>query len=241
MKILNCHLIGRFGNCAIQYCAARGIAEEFGAQLRTPAWVGQKIFQLNDPPIQEQSSVKSDEHNLVATDGICDLHSYCQNQTACDFYSRSDVKRWFVWRPEILKLLHENVSTPCVLVHLRHGDYKELNYPMVSKEGAVKFLKSIGEDYYNIISEEVPTVCGKFQNELAWVPDFWKLVNAEILLRGNSSFSFFAAILAQESQVVYSPVIDGLKGGSEYEVEWRLGNSAKLADLPFITEMNLRP
>lgn len=243
MKILNAHLIGRFGNQVLTYLCARGIAEEFGAQLRTSPWPGQRIFQLNEPPIQEQSDVKSDENNLVASDeGICDFQSYAQNQKAVDFYSRSDVKRWLVWRPEILHLLHENVATPCVVIHLRRGDYKNSSgYPLISKECAVEFLKSIGEDYYNVVSDEVPTVCGKFTEDLAWLPDFWKLMNAEILVRANSSFSFCAHLLANDTQRVFSPIIDNAIGGHENEVEFVEGNHPKLSTLPMCSDLHLRP
>jgi len=108
-------------------------------------------------------------------------------------------------------------------------------------DAAFAFLKSIGADYYNIISDEMPTVCGKFPGDLAWLPDFWKLVNAGILLRGNSSFSYLAAILAADSQIVYSPRIDGLKGGEEHDVAYELGNHCRMADLPFITDIHLKP
>lgn len=231
------------GNQALTYLCAKAIALEFGAELRTPSWIGQKVWQLNDPPIQERADVMSTEDNLVpAANGVVDFRSYAQNQTAADFYSRHEVKEWLRWRPEILNLIHqENIATPCVVIHLRRGDYRNSAYPLISKQCAVDFLKGIGEDYYNIISDDLPTVSGKFTGDVSWLPDFWKLVNAEILLRGNSSFSYVAALLASESQTVYSPRIDGKAGGAEVDCAWEAGNHCRLADLPFITDMHVRP
>jgi hypothetical protein len=62
-----------------------------------------------------------------------------------------------------------------------------------------------------------------------------------VLFRGNSSMSWWAHAASPVAQRVFSPVITGLAGGVEHDnVPYIEGNSARLAELPGITDLHLR-
>lgn len=225
------------------FVCARAIAEEFGAQLRTPPWVGQKIFQLDDPTIQEQSGIMCDENDLkVSEAGVCDFRSYAQCQKAIDFYSRSDVKRWLRWRPEVLQKLKNMVFPQGRVCHFRRTDYFGYGYVVVSQKSYEDCLrKNFGFVNYFGVGDEKPFHFPEFTGELNFLPDFYRLMTAEVLLRANSSFSFFAAVLADDSQRVFAPIIDGKPGGVESDCEFVEGNWPRLHYLDFTTDLHLRP
>ena len=128
MKI-GCEITGRFGNQLFKYAYARALAEQQGHELHTTPWVGQKIFDLSDPPIDGtvQRIIGEQQHggNLI--------------------YTRSDVKRWFKLKPEIeygLSFLPP-VEIAC---HIRWGDFLDLSSEniAISKESYVEALEKFG-------------------------------------------------------------------------------------------------
>jgi hypothetical protein len=224
MKPIGAHLIGRFGNQMFQYCWARKTAEQQGRELHTNAWAGQKIFQLNEPPL-DGSEEMLPEH-------------YRQDQDSL-IYSRADARRWFAWRPEVEQSL-SIVPTLGLVAHWRRGDYLSLGYPVV---GLSAFLSAVvghgfGKETIGWSREESPHLHDGFTGELSFVPDFCRLMRARVLFRANSSFSWWAATLGNGR--VFSPIIDGLQGGIEHDaVPFVEGNHPKLAELPFITDLHL--
>ena len=81
----------------------------------------------------------------------------------------------------------------------------------------------------------------EFTGELSFVPDFFRLAKAMTVFRANSTFSFWAAAIAQANQKarVFSPVIGGLVGGIEHECSFIPGNGARMADFDFVEPINI--
>lgn len=219
---IGAHLIGRFGNQCFQYAYARKLAEQQGRELHTNAWAGQKIFQLNEPPL-DGSEEMLPEH-------------YRQDQDSL-IYTRADARRWFAWRPEVAEKLP--LYVPRVMAHLRRGDFFACGYPVVGFNAIVAAVLAhgFGKESLGWAMEESPYLRG-FSGELSFVPDFWRLCHAEILFRSNSSFSWWAATLGNGR--VFSPIIEGLQGGVEHDaVPFVEGNWPRLAELPGITDLHL--
>ncbi len=242
--VFQLRMMGRWGNQLFQYSFARAYAEKHGLELQTQPWVGDHIFELTPNPIRDPfpEAQQRNENTIVDGDKNISYCSYSQNQK-CLIYTRSDVLRWFKFRPEIeerLKKFWHPHCAPGVLAHRRVGDYVGYGYPVVSKDSYRRQAALIGQsDKLQWITEEEPYVCADIPAEYAFIVDFWRLMHAPILLRGNSCFSWWAGTLG--NGVVYSPRIDGLEGGKEHDVEFELGNHCRFANLPFVTDLHLAP
>lgn len=226
MKPIGVHLIGRFGNQCFQYCFARKLAQLQGRELHTNPWVGQRIFQIDDKPLDGGEDMLP-EH-------------YRQDQDSL-IYTRADARRWFAWRPEVEeKLSGYRTYEKNLVAHHRCGDYAACGYPVVSRLAVMNAIEAHGFGSWPLswVSEEHPHLHEGFTGELAFVPDFYRLVMAAPLFRANSSFSYWAGVLGDGR--VFSPVITGLQGGIEHDsVPFAEGNHPRLADLPFITDLHL--
>lgn len=220
MGVVRANLIGRFGNTMFQYAYAKAFAIANGHELSTPEWVGEKIFHL-DP------SVPNSDDAIV-------LEGYKQDQASM-IYSRSDVKKWFRVRDKWSDMF--NCCKCRVVAHRRVGDYASCGYVVVSLQSYIKAFEKFGYDAnkVEICSEENPgTLYPKIPN-LPFLGDFLTMLNSEVLFRGNSSFSWWAATLSDAR--VFSPVIEGLEGGKEQDCEFVEGNHPRLANLEFVTDL----
>lgn len=227
MKPIGAHLIGRFGNQMFQYAYARKLAEQQGRELHTNGWAGQKVFQLNESPLDGSEEM---------------LHEHYHQDQDSLIYTREDARRWFSWRPEVVSLLDD----PCRdldadwVGHLRRGDFTACGYPVVSEFAIRRALngKTLGVHGLWIACEECPWRRPEFADGLSFVPDFYLMARAKVLFRANSSFSWWAATLGNGR--VFSPVIEGLQGGVEHDaVPFVEGNWPRLAELPGITDLHL--
>lgn len=209
-----------------QYAYARKLAEQQGRELHTNAWAGQKIFQLDDPPL-DGSEEMLPEH-------------YRQDQDSL-IYTRADARRWFAWRPEVAEKMRDDTAKRFeVMAHYRCGDYLRLGYPVVGHPAIINAVVAhgFGECTLGFSHEEGAHCYNDFIGELSFVPDFWRLCHAEILFRSNSSFSWWAATLGNGR--VFSPIIELLRGGVEHDaVPFTEGNWPRLAELPGITDLHL--
>ena len=92
----------------------------------------------------------------------------------------------------------------------------------------------------SFVTEESPHRVDGIPEDLSFLPDFYRLVNASVLLRANSTFSFLAGLL--NTGIVLSPRIDGLVGGKEHDdVNFEVGNHCRLADLSFCSDLFVAP
>lgn len=221
MKILNAHLIGRFGNQMFQYAYARKYAEINGYELRTNEWPGQKIFEgVNEGPMVPGEETMPENYRQTQDDLI---------------YTRSECKKWFQWRGDVESKLTAHTDL-LPLAHRRVGDYLRLGYVVVSKESYLTASHGLMQPL-GWVTEEQPDVHPDFTGDLAFVPDFYRMTKCRKLYRANSSFSWWAATLSDAE--VWSPIIDGKEGGKEHDCDFIRGNWPKLANLPCCTDLHL--
>lgn len=214
-----------------QYAFARGYAEKHGFRLETDPWIGQEIFEIEDPGIS-QDFPRMSETEIPDGKGDVSFLSYAQNQMCADFYTKSAVKTWFRLRPKWTYLIPPKHPNP--VAHYRGGDYFHAGYPIVGKNSYRHAVKKRGFKTSEII------FCEERDGLECVLEDFLYMRDAGVLFRANSSFSWWAAALGDG--VVYSPRIDGLECSKEHdEVPFELGNHCRTADLDFITDIHLKP
>lgn len=233
--------MGRFGNQMFQYAFARAYCEKHGFELRTEPWVGETLFQI--PKAKRITEPFDTTHNefdpmLDRGPGNIELLGYFQSQAAM-IYTSSQVRRWFEWRPDIRASLDRVPPIDGIPAHRRVGDYPGSGYPVVSeqsyRDAAVEF--GINPNNLVFVTEEQPFLSDAFTGELAFVPDFYRLMGAA-MFRANSCFSWWSATLG--ANTVFSPVIDGLEGGGEHRVKFVRGNHQRLANHEFTTNLHLK-
>lgn len=249
MSFLNLQLMGGFGNQLFQYAFAKAYAEQAGLELCCGPWVGDQIFNLDHSPLRD--GMQRVEEKQIVTHatfrgakmylGNVEIRSYFQQQAAL-IYTRQQVRKWFKFKPEVLHKLELWLVWPDdICAHRRVGDYPGYGYvvpSIASYEFAIhEFHLCFSPDKIVWVTEEKPGQCDHFQGSLSFLPDFYRLMQANTLLRANSTFSWWAATLGHGR--VFSPVIEGLEGGKEQDVRFVEGNHPRFANLDFVTDLHL--
>lgn len=211
--ILNLQMMGRFGNMAMQYLAARAIAERDGLELRTPRWIGEKIFQIEPTAEPDYSS-----------GFIC---SYFMSQPEI-CYTLTQVRKWFSfqgWVEERLKPL----SGVDIAAHIRRGDFETEGYCIPTLDSYYKACRQHGlnESSMCFVTEYSPTHIIGMPKGAEMIPDFFILAKARTLLRANSSFSFVAAMI--NTGTIYSPVTIPIPGYCD--LEFVKGNYPSISEI----------
>lgn len=236
MKTIACKFMGRFGNQMFQYAFCRGYAETHGFRLETEPWIGQKIFEIDDPAPSQDFPVMA-EADIERGNGDVSFISYAQNQMCADFYSRSAIKNWFRLRSSWQNWRKDSFP---VVGHYRAGDYFHAGYPIVSINAIRNAAYAIGIDPDAVVICREDNGESDFPAGIQFLNDFLKMMDAEVLIRTNSTFSWWAGALGDGT--VYSPRIDGLECGREHDdVKFEFGNHCRTADLQFITDIHLKP
>lgn len=212
-----------------QYAYARAYSEHVGLPLSTPPWIGESIFQL--PPLLwwTDKGVEPSPESI--------LNGYFQDQASL-IYTRAQVKEWFKFRPEIEHALSVLPREP-LLAHRRIGDYAAAGYVVVSTASYLEACEEFGLDQSQLrfVTEENPTEIG-LPPEMSFLPDFYRMMKCHTLLRGNSTFSWWSATLGDCR--VFSPIIEGVKGGCEQDVKFTSGNWPRFCNLEFVTNLHLQ-
>lgn len=234
MKTLSGMLTGRLGNLLFQYAFFRGFAERYGYELCLPPWVGEQIFNL--PHTRRPDGIKIDM--------MLDEATY-QNQVAMDFYTRKQVREWFQFRPTVLEHLQIlDVDQPEIIFNRREQPDCPL---IVHREAYRKAAIEHGYDPERASWETdvSPTRLDRFYGNpdatglgTTWVslPSFYRLMNAKVLFRANSTFSWWAATLGDGK--VFSPVV---KGRSDGYCDFVEGNWPLMSDCAPNTDLHLKP
>lgn len=179
-------------------------------------------------------------------------HMY-QNQKDL-IYTRSDVKKWFAWKPKILERLRaiDTQSHPFVLNVRQGGDCQGTYLPMISDESYRKAATDRGYDINRCHWEKDtnptrlpffdgdPNGCGRGTSAVS-IPSFYRLQQAPVLFRAASTFAWWAATLGDGK--VYSPVIDNIPGGTPNTTcdEFVLGNFPRMTRCPDNSDLHLNP
>jgi hypothetical protein len=220
---------GRFGNSLFQAAFAMGYAKKYNLTLQLPKnWIGRKIFNLSHIPEITEKYPSLGFDKIPNGQSRIDLYGYYQNQESVNFYTKQDLEKWFTFQDRWC----ENIEKPkdsYSTAHLRLGDYKSLKhvYCIVSKNS---YLKACEKYHINIDELIWLTEENESKNTLAnregvgFLNDFLTMVWSDAILRGNSTFSWWAAALSDAK--VYSPVVNNLIG--ENDVEFVEGNYPKM-------------
>jgi hypothetical protein len=186
---------GRFGNQLFQYAYARAFAEQLGAELHTPNWIGRELFIGIDEPIMKNK-------------GDIDLFDYFQNPEHLELLSKKKVKEWFQFKNQ------PKVEKQNLIFHKRRGDYltHDDQYPIVSDKSYIQGAQKFNLDYKEAIILD--------QDNPDFLTDFCLMMNCENLFRANSTFSWWAATLGDCQ--VYSPKVEDKTGW--VDVEFVKGN-----------------
>lgn len=248
MPILNVSLQGRFGNACMQVLFARGLAERFGYELRCDEWIGEKVFYIVSPRYNGPALQRHNELSIcgwMEAGNDIEFRGYAQMQE-CMTYTRRQAREWLRFRPEIQAALnrilaHHAPRPDHIVAHRREGDYIGCGYPVISRKSYTDAaLHYFGTDKVSFVEEENPLPHPCLPDDLSFLPDFYRLVQAPTLLRGNSSFSFVAGLLNRG--VVLSPRINGLRGGEIHDnVQFEAGNHCKLSDHDFCSDLHVKP
>lgn len=235
--IIQAKLLGRFGNQLHQYAACRKYAELHNAVLETPDWVGRRIFGLTEPDF----SCELPEVN----DGGCGcppalrwgqvnirLGGYFQFQTWIALLCKQELQSWLRVDPMLAAVCAPS-KRPRIAVHRRQGDY--VGHPLYCNVRRASYLRCLekilprygfADDEVVWVEEEHPRVVTGIPPELSFLPDFMTLMRAAVLVRANSTFSWWAGALGNGH--VYAPVVEDRVG--EHDVVFTRGNWPRCAD-----------
>lgn len=218
-KLIGKH--GRFGNALFQYAACKKLAELWNLKLEVPAdWNGRLIFDIPEPTI----SFKDDEVNVFYPMG------YFINKEITQMLTKEWCQKIFKFRDKWLKRYPKEGFY--VAAHLRRGDYAS-NPTFAAKYCTVdtgSYEKAIVKAGYNPekvvwVTQESEHSPPRDELEIPFLKDFLMLVNADVLFRANSSFSFWAGVLGNGE--VYSPRI---KSAFQFDTEFEQGNHCSICE-----------
>lgn len=241
MSVITVSLMGRWGNQVMQYLFARAYAEKYGHEFQCDPWIGSRVFELQDAPVTAHGLLQRNEFELTGQ-GDVEIRCYAQSQAAL-LYTKSQAQRWLKIRAGLMAQMTGIESDGRPVAHRRVGDYAGYGYPIVS---ALSYYKAyvehhLGSPYLatqiDWVTEEDPLPHAPLPDDLSFLPDFVRLMRAPILLRGNSSFSWVAGLLGNGR--VFSPVVDGMSGGMEHDVQFVEGNWPRFCNLNNITDLHL--
>lgn len=204
IRAVSIGLFGGFGNAMFQYAYAKAYARDRNAVLEVPDdWNGREVFDLNDPP-------------LAYCEAEFMPYGYYQKQEFLKLYTAEYCrqimpikKKWFEKYPKPLPFY--------IAAHSRAGDFQDdlANRTVISKKSTLQAIIKEGYDPDDIlwISDEHPKREEHFRKRnkfhvttgTGFMRDFMWLVQADVIFRANSTFSFWAALL--NGKKVFSPDI----------------------------------
>ena len=135
-----------------------------------------------------------------------------------DTYTRAQARSWLKFNDEYQRVFDSTPPRPLV-AHVRCGDLlmNPHRYALIKKEAYGRAAEKLNFKAADIrwISDEKDCYhpMGSDVNNLSYMQDFITLMRARILLRGNSTFSWWAAVLGEGR--VFSPVVGEATGWIE--------------------------
>ncbi len=218
---------GRFGNQLFQYAFARSYAEKYDATLEISNWIGQKIFNNVSHPKPSRELIKTKLDQVPFGKVNINLFGYFQNKNFYNIMNAKHIREWFTIKDEWKELYQEYKQF--IVAHIRKGDYVtqyKNRYHYIDKDSFVRACECYKLEANKLVflSEENPTKdnkCSKISYSntiglygksmypdegISFLPDFIKMINANTLLRTNSTFSFWAGFLRNDDNV-FSPIV----------------------------------
>jgi hypothetical protein len=219
---------GRFGNQLFQYAFARAYAEKYDAILEIPKWIGEKIFK--NVVHQRPSCVlpRVEEKKIPWGQVNIDLFGYFQKKRFVDIMSESKVRDWLQFKNEWVEKFKQEKEYS-IVAHLRRGDYLEKysnHFCVITKESYIEACKThnLSKNKLVWLTEETQKFNPELDADLQFLPDFFSMINADVLLRANSTFSLWAGFFNRNK--VYSPLVEDKVGFCD--VDFVEGKSSKI-------------
>ena len=236
--IVQAQFAGRFGNQLHQYCSARAWAKFVGARFECPDWIGARVFDLHDPlPSCELPEVNDGgnglEPSIQAGQTNVRLGGYFLMQRWARLLDRSELQIHLRVAKCWLDLIGQPRGTWdgwYAAAHMRMGDYVgHWGYAQIPEVAYRRACEQHGIPLDRVVwvKENEPRIVEGIPNEIAFLPDFVALLRAQVLLRANSTFSWWAAILG-DAREVFAPVVEDHVG--YYEAPFVRGNWPRIAD-----------
>ena len=205
---------GRFGNQIFQYIFARAYAEKYNAILEIPVWVGQKIFKnVEHPRISTQLPMTKLDTIPWGSVNV-DLFGYYQKKECFDIISETKVRNWLQFQDRWIDYFKKREEVN-VVAHIRKGDYVSSYANIFCEITRKSYLDAcekfkISKDHITWLSEENQIYDSRLDVDIQFLSDFFLMINADVLLRANSTFSFWTGFFNKNK--VYSPVVSGKVG-----------------------------
>jgi len=211
-----------------QYVFARDYAETYNATLEIPEWIGEKIFKNVSHQRPSCRLLLTDKDRIPWGDVNIDLWGYFQKKEFINNLSAKKIRRWLQFKDEWLERFKKK-DAYSLIAHLRRGDYVTKysnNFCIVTKESYINACRkySLPVEKITWLSEETQKFTPELDNDLQFLPDFFSMINADVLLRSNSTFSLWAGFFNKNK--VYSPLVKDKVGFSD--VEFVEGNASAL-------------
>jgi hypothetical protein len=259
--------MGRWGNQVIEYSFLRSYAKKYNLNYQCSPWVGQSLFNFQDPPITKTLSKYTERNTFSSGLGKMsdvniqwnhtlppdsqevvdhDFRGYAQYHTSYYLQHKKFLQKLFAQpAPTIatqlipaIKTVTSNYTT--IGIHLRRGDtghavfyltpvawyLKWLDENWNRFENPTLFIAAENQDeihefskYNPIISQDIieqkQTHYSGYNylpsdieaGNTNWFPDWFMLANCDVLLIGESSFSFSAAMMNRNLQECWRSVL----------------------------------
>ena len=233
--IIQAKLVGGFGNQLHQYVSARVYAASIGAELEVPDWAGKVIFGLTEPGWSRELPEVNDggcgcPPALAWGQTNIRLGGYFQFQRWVGLLRRSDLRSWLAIEPEWVERCRDVIPRgPYTAAHVRQGDY--IGHPLYANVSEASYARACAEHGLTIdewVRQDSPRRVAGLDARLHFLPDFLVLMHAATLLRANSTFSWWAAALADPRQEIYAPVVEANVG--KFDANFVRGNWPRCAD-----------
>jgi hypothetical protein len=232
MLIVQCSCLENwagFGNSLFMFCFAKAYAKKYNAELQIPKdWIGRKLFKGVDKiePIKKKLPETSLDEIPNGKSNV-NLRGYFQFMDAYNYYSLSEIKELLQFKDEWTEMFPK-IKDYYVACHLRRGDYEKFKHIFctISERSYMQAVSVYGYSPLDIVWVSMEQKMVVKDCPYAFLPDFFTLMNADVLFRANSTFSVWASILGVKNLITYSPNVEN-KTGINIDVLFELGNHNK--------------
>ena len=230
--IIQVQFVGRLGNQLQQYCSMKAYALSIGAEFETAPWWGREVFVnatepdyscelpgVNDGACGHEPSLQEEQTNVRVS-------GYFMMQRWAGLLSRVQCREWLQINPSMIEACGPKIKPWYMAAHVRQGD--SIGSEMYCQVKESSYLRACEKHHLPIehlvwVRENEPRIIPGIPH---WLPDFVTLARSDILLRANSSYSWWAAMISTGK--VFSPVVEDRVGPRE--VEFVEGNWPRIAD-----------
>lgn len=212
----------RLGNQLFQIAAAYTLAKKHGVEFLCPEWKYQQYFkykfkQYNGEPIEKHWSEDGFHYQEIPFNDNMAISGYFQSWK---YFDIDQIREVFSFDSSCN--IYSMYSDYCA-IHIRRGDY--LNYPdhhpLCSIEYYDKAMSESGFNRFMVFSDDIDwckvnlsnsNYVLVFSENQSEIDDFNVMANCGVNIIANSTFSWWAAMLNKNAQIVISPHKDNWHG-----------------------------